>query len=193
LAPQGISPFVASGYIRRISLDRPLCSCSIPETMMLSKIKLKYPVAALACAAGLAMQAAPAFAQTENYPNRPIKLIVSAAPGGTTDITARMIADPLGRALGQSIVVDNKPGGAGTIAAQMVKRSAADGYTLLLQYSGYQVITPLICQDAQATGRGGQERARQVELRIVRRGIAAAGVHRIAESDGGNQAYAYSL
>lgn len=111
---------------------------------MLSKIKLKYPLAALACVAGLTMHAAPAFAQAENYPNRPIKLIVSAAPGGTTDITARMIADPLGRALGQSIVVDNKPGGAGTIAAQMVKRSAADGYTLLLQYSGYQVITPLI-------------------------------------------------
>ncbi|MGB3288954.1 MAG: tripartite tricarboxylate transporter substrate binding protein [Burkholderiaceae bacterium] len=90
------------------------------------------------------MSVAPAWAQAGDYPDRPIKLIVSAAPGGTTDITARMIAEPLGRALGQSIVVDNKPGGAGTIAAQLVTRSPADGYTLLLQYSGYQVITPLI-------------------------------------------------
>ncbi len=111
---------------------------------MLSKIKSNYPLAALACAVGLSMNAAPASAQAESYPNRPIKLIVSAAPGGTTDITARMIAEPLGRALGQSVVVDNKPGGAGTIAAQLVTRSEADGYTLLLQYSGYQVITPLI-------------------------------------------------
>jgi tripartite-type tricarboxylate transporter receptor subunit TctC len=93
---------------------------------------------------GLTAYAAPALAQEAAYPNRPIKLIVSAAPGGTTDITARMIADPLGKALGQSVVVENRPGGAGSIAAQMVTRSKPDGYTLLLQYSGYQVITPLI-------------------------------------------------
>ncbi|HEY9571727.1 MAG TPA: tripartite tricarboxylate transporter substrate binding protein [Pusillimonas sp.] len=107
-------------------------------------MKLQRPLTALVCGLGLAMSAGSAWAQAESYPNRPIKLIVSAAPGGTTDLTARMIADPLGRVLGQSVVVDNKPGGAGTIAAQMVARSAADGYTLFLQYSGYQVITPLI-------------------------------------------------
>jgi tripartite-type tricarboxylate transporter receptor subunit TctC len=94
--------------------------------------------------AGMAMSAVPASAQAQDYPSQPIKLIVSAAPGGTTDITARMIAEPLARALGKSIVVVNKPGGAGTIAAQLVSQAPADGYTLLLQYSGYQVITPLI-------------------------------------------------
>lgn len=81
-------------------------------------------------------------ALASDYPNRPISLIVSAAPGGTTDIAARMIAEPLGKALNQTVIVDNKPGAAGTIAAQSVLRSNADGYTLLLQYSGYQVITP---------------------------------------------------
>src|SRR3546814_5920388 len=87
---------------------------------MLPKMKLQRPLTALVCGLGLAMSAGSAWAQAESYPNRPIKLIVSAAPGGTTDLTARMIADPLGRVLGQSVVVDNKPGGAGTIAAQMV-------------------------------------------------------------------------
>lgn len=79
-----------------------------------------------------------------DYPNRPITLIVSAAPGGTTDISARMIAEPLTKALGQTVVVDNRPGGAGGIAAQAVARANPDGYTLMLQYSGYQVITPHI-------------------------------------------------
>lgn len=109
---------------------------------MTSTLKLQRPLAVLACALGMAVNAGAALAQA--YPDRPIKLIVSAAPGGTTDITARMIADPLGRALKQSVVVDNRPGGAGTIAAQLVTRAKPDGYTLLLQYSGYQVITPLI-------------------------------------------------
>lgn len=79
-----------------------------------------------------------------DYPNKSIRLIVPAAPGGTTDIAARMIAEPLGKALGQSVVVENKPGAAGKIATQQLLRSAADGYTLLLQYSGFQVITPSI-------------------------------------------------
>ncbi len=83
-------------------------------------------------------------AMANDYPNKPIRLIVAAAPGGTTDIAARMIADPLGKALGQSVVVENKPGASGKIATQQLLRSAADGYTLLLQYSGFQVITPSV-------------------------------------------------
>lgn len=79
-----------------------------------------------------------------DYPNKSIRLIVPAAPGGTTDIAARMIAEPLGKALGQSVVVENKPGAAGKIATQQLLRSPADGYTLLLQYSGFQVITPSV-------------------------------------------------
>lgn len=80
--------------------------------------------------------------QATDYPQRPISLIVSAAPGGTTDIAARLIAQPLGQALGQTVVVDNKPGASGGIAGQAVARAQPDGYTLLLQYSGFQAITP---------------------------------------------------
>jgi len=90
------------------------------------------------------MSAMGTSALAQDYPIKPIRLIVPASPGGTTDIAARMIAEPLGKALGQSVVVENKPGAAGKIAAQQVLRSPADGYTLLLQYSGFQVITPSV-------------------------------------------------
>jgi len=81
-----------------------------------------------------------AFAQ--DYPSRPIRLVVPFAPGGVSDTSARVIADKLSQRLGQQIVVDNKPGASGNIGTAMVAQSAPDGYTLLLGFDGTMVINP---------------------------------------------------
>ena len=118
-----------------------------------------------------------AAAQDAPYPNRPITLVVPTAPGGTTDISARMLAEPLGKALGQSIVVDNKGGGNGVIAAMAVKRAEPNGYTLLMQYSGYHVITPHVSQQKpQWSAEDFRPVANVVsapQLVVVREGIPA--------------------
>ena len=95
----------------------------------------------IATSAALAAWAVPLRAQPAG---RPITLVVPTAAGGTTDIAARMLAEPLGRILQTSVVVDNRGGGNGNITGQYVARSVADGTTLMVQYSGYQCITPLI-------------------------------------------------
>lgn len=80
----------------------------------------------------------------QSYPTRPITLVVPGPPGGATDTVARALAEDMGRRLGQPIIVDNKPGGAGVIAVQAVTRPAPDGYTLLLTHSAPLVNTPFL-------------------------------------------------
>lgn len=87
-------------------------------------------------------------ALAQSYPNRPIKLIVGYVPGATgPDFSARTIAPRLAQILGQSVVVENKPGAGGTIATAMVAISPPDGYTLLLGETGQLEIAPYVYKD----------------------------------------------
>lgn len=97
-------------------------------------MRIVHWLAALAAAAGL-LQAGTAWAQP--YPNKPIKLIVPFGPGSGSDILARILAEPLTQALGQPIVIENKPGNNTTLGTELVVQSPPDGYTLgLLTNSG---------------------------------------------------------
>src|SRR5262245_61789061 len=88
------------------------------------------PVPRLLVALALAL-AAP-YTHGQAFPAKPIRLVVGFAPGGAADFVARAMADPLARALGQPIIVDNRPGAGSSIAAQIVAKAAPDGYTMLI-------------------------------------------------------------
>ena len=97
--------------------------------------KKKY----LLCVVGLMLCAG---ATAQNYPTKPIRLIVAFAPGGATDTFARITAAEISRSLGQQVIVENRPGAGTTIAAEFVAKSAADGYTLLLTDLSTHAIMP---------------------------------------------------
>jgi tripartite-type tricarboxylate transporter receptor subunit TctC len=93
--------------------------------------RLQRAAAAAFAAAGLIAAPALAHAQSD-YPNKPIKLIIGFAPGGSTDIVGRIVAQKLGERLGQAVVVENRAGAGGTIGADATAKAAPDGYTLTL-------------------------------------------------------------
>jgi tripartite-type tricarboxylate transporter receptor subunit TctC len=98
-----------------------------------------------AVVAAIAMLSAPfASAQTDTWPNRPLRIVVGFAPGGSNDIVARLLAEKLSKSLGQPAIVENKPGAGGAVAAAFVKSQPADGYTLLVGASGAMVVGPAI-------------------------------------------------
>jgi len=101
------------------------------------RLWVRTTLAALALGLGLGAQA-----QAPAYPSKPIRLVVPFTPGGVTDTSGRLIADQLGKRLGQQVIVDNKPGASGNIGTQLVASAEPDGYTLLLGFDGTMVINP---------------------------------------------------
>ena len=90
-------------------------------------------------AAGASAMSCPAPAQAKGYPDKPIRLIVPFAPGGGTDIIARVLGGKLAEDFGQQVVIDNRPGAGGTLGAEMAARAAPDGYTFAMVSGSYSV------------------------------------------------------
>jgi tripartite-type tricarboxylate transporter receptor subunit TctC len=102
-------------------------------------VKMRRTVLALLAALPLA---APLLASAQDFPNRPVKLVVPFGPGTTTDIVSRVYAEALGKALGQTVIVENKSGAGGNIGADLVAKSPADGYTIVMGTVGTHAINP---------------------------------------------------
>lgn len=99
-------------------------------------MKIRHILALIGVAGALIHPAA----QADAYPDRPLKLVIPFSPGGSTDTFGRFIANGLSSELGQSVVVENKPGAGGNIGADMVAKSKADGYTLLLAQDSLSIV-----------------------------------------------------
>jgi tripartite-type tricarboxylate transporter receptor subunit TctC len=105
------------------------------EHEMTSRLKTQFKTLVVASAAAmLAAVSAPALAQA--FPDKPVTLVVPFAAGGPTDVVARMIAIPMGKALGQTVLVENAVGAGGTIASTKVARATPNGYTILIHHMG---------------------------------------------------------
>jgi tripartite-type tricarboxylate transporter receptor subunit TctC len=96
----------------------------------------------LACS--LSVLAAQAYAQPADYPNRPVRLVIGFAPGGAADTVARSMSEAFGKSLGQTVVVENKPGAGSSIAADYVVKAPADGYTVLIASPSSISINPAL-------------------------------------------------
>ena len=92
----------------------------------------------------LGLTALTSIASAQSFPDRNIVLVVPNPPGGLVDTSARLLSEPLTRVIGQTVVVDNRPGASGNIAYQFVANAKPDGYTLLISYSGYHVGNPAL-------------------------------------------------
>ena len=99
-----------------------------------------------------ALLLAPLLVCAQTFPSRPVQMLIPYPPGGTTDVMARALQEPLQKALGQPIVVENKSGASGVLAAREVARGKPDGYSLLFINSGIVAVTPYVQKDAGFDG-----------------------------------------
>ena len=101
-------------------------------------------VSVLVARMAFSLLVATTLAQAQTYPAKPVKIIAGFPPGGAADLLARVVGDKLSALLGQTFVVENRPGAGGTIGADAVAKAAPDGYTLLLGAAASQTIAPAI-------------------------------------------------
>ena len=107
----------------------------------MNRRRLARSAFALAALPALALTTAPAFAA---WPDKPVRIVVTFAAGGASDIVARAISDPLAKALGQPVIVDNKPGAGGNLGVDAVAKSPADGYTIVIGQTSNLAINPTL-------------------------------------------------
>ncbi|MEY2736146.1 MAG: hypothetical protein RL087_1927 [Pseudomonadota bacterium] len=117
-------------------------SCAVPATA--SRRRALQAIAATGLAGLTGSLSGTALAQASAWPTKPLRVIVNFPPGGAADQLARLIAQPLGEALGQSVVVENRAGANGMIGGEVVVKSPADGYTLLMSSGGMVSVNPHI-------------------------------------------------
>ena len=110
-------------------------------------MKFSRTLNTLVMATTLAVAATSAIAQVANFPNRALKIVVPTSPGSGSDTTARYFGEQLASALGQPVVIDNKPGANGVLAAMAVKQAPADGYTIFLGTNTHMAVNPIVVKD----------------------------------------------
>jgi tripartite-type tricarboxylate transporter receptor subunit TctC len=143
---------------------------------------MNNPHKKIALVLGLCLGAAmPAGAQPAEYPSKPIRLVVGFAPGGAADYVARAMSDAFGKALGQPVVIDNKPGNGSSIAADIVAKAPADGYTLLIASPSSISVNPALNPKLPYTARDLAAVTKMTTSPLVLAVHPATGINSVAD------------
>ncbi len=133
----------------------------------------------LCAIAALAALVAPVMAQAQSYPNKPIRFVVGFPPGGGNDLLARTVGPKMSELMSQTVIVDNKPGAGGNVAAELVSRAAPDGYTILMMSSSHPIqklLKPEITYDPIADFTPLARLAQYSYILVINPGVKARSV-----------------